>query len=134
MKDDDDDQLFYTKAYLDEKFREKYSFELDHRSTIFQNLNLAMGMHALLIISPSLFSLINYVLTGDVELQFRGKDAFLQNIVYGTVPLVIHGNGTTKLALNSLSNYLAKSWNAIDQCVACQEDMTDLENKPVSDN
>ncbi len=68
---------------------------------------------------------------GDVELQFRGKDAFLQNIAYGTVPLVIHGNGATKLALNSLSNYLAKSWNAIDQCVACQEDMVDLENKPV---
>jgi hypothetical protein len=43
LADDADDQLFYTQAYLDEKFREKYSFELDHRSTIFQNLNLAMG-------------------------------------------------------------------------------------------
>ncbi|CAG0914279.1 unnamed protein product [Notodromas monacha] len=110
LKDSDDDQLFYTTAFLDEKFREKHSFKLDHRSSIFQNLNMAMG---------------------DVELQFRGKDAFLQNIAYGTVPLVIHGNGATKLALNSLGNYLAKSWNAIDQCVECQENMNILENRDV---
>lgn len=39
VKDTDDDQLYFSVAYLDEKFRNKLKFKLDHNSEIFQNLN-----------------------------------------------------------------------------------------------
>lgn len=39
IKDDDDDQLFFTEAYLDETLRNNLKFKLDHTSEIFQNLN-----------------------------------------------------------------------------------------------
>ncbi|CAG0886727.1 unnamed protein product [Darwinula stevensoni] len=110
LKDDDDDQLFYTLIYLDEKKRAKYGMKLDHQSHIFQNLNGALG---------------------EVELLFRGKEAYLQNTAYGTVPLVVHGNGPSKVSLNSLGNYLAKAWNPQDGCLECKENMIDLEHKDV---
>lgn len=47
----DDDQLYYTKVYLDEKKRQELNIKLDHRSELFQNLNGA---------------------TSDVELRFIG--------------------------------------------------------------
>lgn len=43
IKNKDDDQLFYTLAYLDEKLREYHKIKLDHKSVIFQNLYLAVG-------------------------------------------------------------------------------------------
>uniref|UniRef100_A0A3Q4GC47 PLOD1-3-like GT domain-containing protein n=1 Tax=Neolamprologus brichardi TaxID=32507 RepID=A0A3Q4GC47_NEOBR len=42
-KDSDDDQLFYTRMYLDKTHRTKFNMTLDHRSRIFQNLNGAVG-------------------------------------------------------------------------------------------
>jgi hypothetical protein len=44
VKDEDDDQLFYTRLFLDENTRTKFSIELDSLSRIFQNLN-GMGAH-----------------------------------------------------------------------------------------
>lgn len=52
IENDDDDQLFYTKIFLDEKKRQELNIKLDHRSELFQNLNGA---------------------TSDVELRFMGK-------------------------------------------------------------
>lgn len=43
LVDTDDDQLFFTKAYLDEKMRSQLKFKLDHTSQIFQNLNGAIS-------------------------------------------------------------------------------------------
>jgi hypothetical protein len=43
VANDDDDQLFYTKAYLNEELRNKLHIKLDHRADIFQNLNGAVG-------------------------------------------------------------------------------------------
>lgn len=43
VKDTDDDQLFYTHVYLDEKMREKNGIKLDHKSNLFQNLNGNVG-------------------------------------------------------------------------------------------
>ena len=62
-----------------------------------------------------------YILA-DVKLLFEGGEAILQNEVLDTRPLIIHGNGPSKRVLNSLGNYLAKSWNVEDQCTACWED------------
>ncbi|KAG8231866.1 hypothetical protein J437_LFUL011771 [Ladona fulva] len=81
IKDSEDDQLFYTKIFLDTKLREKH------------------------------------------KIQFKGKEAYLQNTAYGTVPLVIHGNGPSKPVFNTLGNYLANAWNPQDGCVACWEDV-----------
>lgn len=39
IKDADDDQLFFTEAYLDETLRKDLNITLDHTSEIFQNLN-----------------------------------------------------------------------------------------------
>lgn len=38
IEDNGDDQLYYTRAYLDEERRKKLQFKLDHTSEVFQNL------------------------------------------------------------------------------------------------
>ncbi len=43
IDDKDDDQLYYTKLFLDKDFREEHQIKLDHKSEIFQNLNGASG-------------------------------------------------------------------------------------------
>lgn len=96
----DDDQLFYTKIYLNETLRHKYSIKLDERCKLFQNLNGAYG---------------------EVELKFSRNDAYIENTLYNSRPKVIHGNGGSKVHLNSLANYLAKSWTLDDGCVSCFE-------------
>ncbi|KAF4533523.1 hypothetical protein B566_EDAN001008 [Ephemera danica] len=101
----DDDQLFYTKQYLDDGIRAALKIKLDHKSEIFQNLNGAVG---------------------DVELEFGEEGAFLHNIAYKTTPLVVHGNGQSKQVLNSLSNYLAKAWSPSTGCAICDDDKLQL--------
>ena len=64
-----------------------------------------------------------------MELRFKGSEAYLQNTAYNTVPLVIHGNGASKLVLNTLGSYLAGSYNPETGCVACWEDQIELGDK-----
>ena len=61
IKNDDDDQLFYTKVYLDDKKRKELNIKLDHRSELFQNLNGAVSDVELLLLGIFLFyaSLVN---------------------------------------------------------------------------
>ncbi|XP_032526726.1 procollagen-lysine,2-oxoglutarate 5-dioxygenase isoform X2 [Danaus plexippus] len=98
----DDDQLFYTKVYLDEDYRESLRISLDHKSAIFQNLHGALS---------------------DVQLVANSTDEwpYLVNVVTKQRPLIVHGNGPAKLTLNNLSNYLAKSWSVSEGCVLCDE-------------
>lgn len=42
IANDDDDQRYYTKIYLDKEKRKELSIKLDHRSELFQNLNGAL--------------------------------------------------------------------------------------------
>ncbi|XP_011701398.1 PREDICTED: procollagen-lysine,2-oxoglutarate 5-dioxygenase 3 isoform X2 [Wasmannia auropunctata] len=105
IKDEDDDQLFYTTVYLNDELRTRHKIKLDHKSEIFQNLFGAVA---------------------DVELRFKGHEAYLQNIVYNTVPLVLHGNGFSKLVLNSLGNYLARAWTPDEGCLACWDRTIEL--------
>lgn len=44
LQDNDDDQLFYTKIYIDPLKREAINITLDHKCKIFQTLNGAVGM------------------------------------------------------------------------------------------
>uniref|UniRef100_A0A8C1M421 Procollagen-lysine, 2-oxoglutarate 5-dioxygenase 3 n=1 Tax=Cyprinus carpio TaxID=7962 RepID=A0A8C1M421_CYPCA len=101
-KDDDDDQLFYTRIYLD---KEKFNITLDHKSHIFQNLNGAIE---------------------EVVLKFEKSRVRARNVAYDTLPVVIHGNGPTKLQLNYLGNYVPTAWTYEHGCGICDDDLLDL--------
>ncbi|XP_055697563.1 procollagen-lysine,2-oxoglutarate 5-dioxygenase isoform X2 [Phlebotomus papatasi] len=108
-----DDQLYYTKIYLNEEFREKNKMKLDHKSEIFQNL---------------------YGAEKEVELHVDDDsgEAFVVNVETETVPAVIHGNGLSKMRLNSLGNYLAGAFIK-GECRDCSENFKELkdENLPI---
>ncbi|CAB0034687.1 unnamed protein product [Trichogramma brassicae] len=106
IDDGGDDQLFFTKMYLDQDTRSKHNIKLDHKSEIFQNLNGA---------------------SYDIELRFKGEEAYVQNTAYNTVPMILHGNGYSKLLLNSLGNYVAQSWNSEEGCISCWDNTVELE-------
>lgn len=99
-------QLLMIHSYIKEATRNKYSLKLDHMSSLFQNLNGA---------------------TGDVELRFAGKEAYLQNTLYNTVPIVVRGNGHTGLVLHTLGGYLGRAWNPEEGCRSCWDDMITLD-------
>ncbi len=105
-----DDQLYYTEIFLKEKLRTALKMKLDYSAHIFQNLNGAIA---------------------DVELRFRDdSEPFLRNIATETNPLVIHGNGPTKVIFNSLTNYIPQAWNKQEGCTSCWEDtIEDFEKK-----
>ncbi|XP_063546470.1 procollagen-lysine,2-oxoglutarate 5-dioxygenase [Cydia strobilella] len=101
IKDKDDDQLYYTKVYLDKTTRESLKISLDHDSAIFQNLNGALS---------------------DVQLTANSTEEkwpYITNVATKQRPLIVHGNGPSKLTLNHLGNYLAKSWSASEGCALC---------------
>ncbi|KAK0393083.1 hypothetical protein QR680_000047 [Steinernema hermaphroditum] len=99
VKDTDDDQLFFTNLYLDEKTRNDLRISLDSMSHIFQNLNGAAD---------------------DVKVEYKNGKAQLVNVVYNTEPVVIHGNGPSKKHLNTLANYVGNSYSNTDGCVQCK--------------
>ncbi|XP_064409106.1 multifunctional procollagen lysine hydroxylase and glycosyltransferase LH3 [Latimeria chalumnae] len=105
FKDNDDDQLFYTRVYLDPVQREKFDMTLDHKSRIFQNLNGAIE---------------------EVVLKFDKARVRARNIAYDTLPVVLHGNGPTKLQLNYLGNYIPTAWTHEEGCGICNDDLLDL--------
>lgn len=106
-KDNDDDQLFYTRIYLDKTQRAKYNMTLDHRSRIFQNLNGAVD---------------------EVVLKFEKAKVRARNVAYDTLPVIIHGNGPTKLQLNYLGNYVPTSWTYENGCGGCDDDLLFLDD------
>jgi len=100
-----DDQLYFTKLFLNEEIRSKYKIKLDTKSSIFQNLNGA---------------------TGELEMRFVEGASVLINTQYNTYPLILHGNGPTKAILNSYGNYLPKNWNEESGCADCWDNMISL--------
>eukprot|EP00062_Callorhinchus_milii_P012786 gi/632960169/ref/XP_007896041.1/ PREDICTED: procollagen-lysine,2-oxoglutarate 5-dioxygenase 1 isoform X2 [Callorhinchus milii] len=105
LQDDDDDQLFYTKIFLDSEKKEKLNITLDHRCRIFQNLNGALD---------------------EVVLKFEDGRVRARNVAYDTLPVIVHGNGPTKLQLNYLGNYIPKVWTFETGCTVCDEDTISL--------
>ncbi|TDG49724.1 hypothetical protein AWZ03_003962 [Drosophila navojoa] len=100
IEDTGDDQLYYTKIFLDEAKRAKLNIKLDTQSRLFQSLNGAQN---------------------DVKLEvdLDSNQGVLQNIDFLTTPAIIHGNGPSKINLNAYSNYLAKTFSGV--CTFCQE-------------
>lgn len=107
IKDKDDDQLYYTKAFLDETIRDKLKIKLDHKSEIFQNLNGA---------------------SADVKLVYNeaSGEYFLKNIVTETTPNLIHGNGPSKVLVNNFGSYLAGAFKH-NECQFCAEQKIDID-------
>lgn len=64
-------------------------------------------------------------------MKFDEDDTVIVNTVYQSSPVVIHGNGPSKILLNSLGNYLAKSWVYGHDCLACKENTKDLKELEV---
>ncbi|CDW52628.1 procollagen lysine,2 oxoglutarate 5 dioxygenase [Trichuris trichiura] len=113
VKDDDDDQLFYTRVFLNDKLREKYEIKLDSTAELFQNLNGAVDD-------------VDFDVSPDPRSDPR-RGVRLDNLAYSSEPLVVHGNGPSKIHLNKLGNYLGNWWNPSAGCVACQEDQLSLD-------
>jgi len=107
LNDDDDDQLYYTKIFLDQNRREKLNMKLDTKSAIFQNLNGAMD---------------------EVTVKFKGNNSYLYNFKTGFQAAVVHGNGPIKTIFNSLSNYLDAQWTPKHGCLACLENTFTLDS------
>ncbi|XP_066261630.1 procollagen-lysine,2-oxoglutarate 5-dioxygenase [Euwallacea similis] len=113
IEDSADDQLYFTQVYLDKEFREKNKIQLDHLSEIFQNMN---GQTDILEIKT-------------VENKDAGVETYyLKNTETGTEPLMVHGNGPSKLYLNYLTNYLPNGvWNSMEGCIACKKGQMNLD-------
>uniref|UniRef100_A0A9J8AR13 procollagen-lysine 5-dioxygenase n=1 Tax=Cyprinus carpio carpio TaxID=630221 RepID=A0A9J8AR13_CYPCA len=94
-KDDDDDQLFYTRIYLDK----------EQRVCVFVEL---------------------LTHNGEVVLKFEKSRVRARNVAYDTLPVVIHGNGPTKVNLNYLGNYVPTAWTYEHGCGICDDDLLDL--------
>ncbi|KAL9845238.1 procollagen-lysine,2-oxoglutarate 5-dioxygenase 2 isoform 2-T2 [Geothlypis trichas] len=105
LQDNDDDQLFYTKIYVDPLARGRINITLDHKCTIFQTLNGAVD---------------------EVLLKFEEGKVRARNSVYDTLPVTIHGNGPTKIHLNYLGNYIPNAWTRETGCSVCDLDLLDL--------
>uniref|UniRef100_A0A8C7AWR5 Procollagen-lysine,2-oxoglutarate 5-dioxygenase 1 n=1 Tax=Neovison vison TaxID=452646 RepID=A0A8C7AWR5_NEOVI len=101
-QDSDSDQLFYTKIFLDPEKRERINITLDHRCRIFQNLDGALD---------------------EVVLKFEMGHVRARNLAYDTLPVLIHGNGPTKLQLNYLGNYIPRFWTFETGCAVCDENL-----------
>lgn len=106
VADDGDDQRYFTNIYLNETLRTQMKFKLDSNCTLFQNL---------------------YGASNDISIEsLDGDDSHVKNIIHQTRPVVIHGNGHAKITVNSIGNYVAKSWTTNRGCLACAENRTDL--------
>ncbi|KAL3280590.1 hypothetical protein HHI36_003822 [Cryptolaemus montrouzieri] len=104
LEDTDDDQRFFTKAYLDEEFRKDIGLKLDHKSEIFMNLNGAENEAQI------------------IDVQTKEAEKYkLKNVVTHTEPMILHGNGPSKrTSLNYIGNYLPNAWNSKDGCIYCK--------------
>uniref|UniRef100_A0A673CNX8 procollagen-lysine 5-dioxygenase n=1 Tax=Sphaeramia orbicularis TaxID=375764 RepID=A0A673CNX8_9TELE len=102
LHDNDDDQLFYTKIYLDPL----------QRVSIYDILNSRPACVLLLL--------------NEVLLKFGTDRVRVRNTAYDSLPVVVHGNGNTKMYLNYLANYVPNAWNYEHGCSHCDDDLVDL--------
>ncbi|XP_041655153.1 procollagen-lysine,2-oxoglutarate 5-dioxygenase 1 isoform X1 [Cheilinus undulatus] len=104
-EDDDSDQLFFTKIYIDAAKRKSINITLDTKCRLFQNLHGALD---------------------EVVLKFEDGRVRARNVLYDTLPVIIHGNGPTKLQINYLGNYIPNIWTFETGCTVCHEDLRPL--------
>lgn len=104
-KDNESDQLFFTKIYIDPAQRKSINITLDTKCRLFQNLHGALD---------------------EVVLKFEDSRVRARNVLYDTLPVIIHGNGPTKLQINYLGNYIPTAWTFETGCTVCKENLRPL--------
>ncbi|XP_048097557.1 procollagen-lysine,2-oxoglutarate 5-dioxygenase 1 isoform X1 [Alosa alosa] len=104
-KDNESDQLFFTRIYINPEKRKSINITLDNKCRLFQNLNGALD---------------------EVVLKFEDGQVRARNVLYDTLPVMIHGNGPTKLQINYLGNYIPNLWTFETGCTVCSEDLRPL--------
>lgn len=106
VKNKDDDQLYYTRAFLDPTIRKSLNIKLDYESNIFQNLNGALND----------FRVVYNEATGEY---------FVKNLMSDSVPSLVHGNGASKVLLNNIGSYVAGAFKH-QECQLCKEFQIDI--------
>ncbi|KAM4610180.1 procollagen-lysine,2-oxoglutarate 5-dioxygenase 1 isoform 1-T1 [Polymixia lowei] len=104
-EDNESEQLFFTKIYINPEKRKSINITLDNKCRLFQNLHGALD---------------------EVVLKFEDGQVRARNVLYDTLPVIIHGNGPTKLQINYLGNYIPKVWTFETGCTVCHEDLRPL--------
>ncbi|XP_047217831.1 procollagen-lysine,2-oxoglutarate 5-dioxygenase 1 [Girardinichthys multiradiatus] len=104
-EENDSDQLFFTKIYIDPAKRKTLNITLDTKCRLFQNLHGALD---------------------EVVLKFEDSRVRARNVQHDTLPVVLHGNGPTKLQMNYLGNYIPNIWTFETGCNVCQENLRSL--------
>uniref|UniRef100_A0A672JHV7 Procollagen-lysine,2-oxoglutarate 5-dioxygenase 1 n=1 Tax=Salarias fasciatus TaxID=181472 RepID=A0A672JHV7_SALFA len=106
--DSDSDQLFFTRIYTDPAKRKSINITLDSKCRLFQNLHGALD---------------------EVVLKFEDGRVRARNVLYDTLPVIVHGNGPTKLQINYLGNYIPNIWTFEGGCSVCDENLRPLESE-----
>ncbi|KAM6976630.1 procollagen-lysine,2-oxoglutarate 5-dioxygenase 1 isoform 2-T2 [Aplochiton taeniatus] len=104
-EDSESDQLFFTKIYINPEKRKSINITLDNKCRIFQNLHGSLD---------------------EVVLKFEDGHVRARNVLYDTLPVIVHGNGPTKLQMNYLGNYIPKVWTFETGCTVCHQDLKPL--------
>lgn len=73
IKDTEDDQLFYTHAFLNEKLRESNKIKLDHKSVLFQNLNGNVGKSYKAAITQAAMTIYELLFLSHSRRRFRNN-------------------------------------------------------------
>ncbi|XP_072217027.1 multifunctional procollagen lysine hydroxylase and glycosyltransferase LH3-like, partial [Excalfactoria chinensis] len=63
----------------------------------------------------------------ELKLHFDGGRPRVRNVLYGSSPTVLHGNGPTKLQLNWLGNYIPNGWSP-NGCGDCERGVRPMDN------
>lgn len=69
---------------------------------------------------------ILHAFTDDVRLRLVNKSYVLENIRFNSHPAIVHGNGLSKLTLNSYTNYIPNKWSPELGCNTCYDNILDL--------
>lgn len=122
IKNSADDQLYYTKAFLDDELRAKLNIKLDYKSEVFQNLNGANGRSS----AGGSYNQIKikryYFLADNLRLEYNEAtgEYFVKNIFTESLPSIFHGNGPGKNLINNYGNYIAGAFKH-KECQLCTE-------------
>lgn len=82
---------------------------------------------------------VNVLAELEVILEESSKDSGkpekykIKNFITHTEPLILHGNGPSKVTLNYLSNYVPNTWNSMDGCTKCKLGHINLEYRNEKD-
>lgn len=71
-----------------------------------------------------------FLILDEVQLYGDGKEREirLRNVMSHTEPLIVHGNGPSKIRLNYLGNYISKAWSPDRNCKHCTYGLINLTN------